>query len=208
MDHLDWLAVIATTIFAGFIAYDVILIRRNDVHHNPTTQLIFLGASFLSSSSYFLITRDFARAFTPLVAIVCMSVVYYFTVRQQGRFVASPKGKFQRAANYFVLVFSALTAVLWVMVRFIDASAANILMQIIVSVGYAPLIAGLVKGEQREKWFIWLPISFAIQSYIAWAKFDGDWVPLFAPVRGTIFCALIAALALIYPNKHLIRARS
>ena len=91
--------------------------------------------------------------------------------------------------------------------RFIDASAANVVMQIIVGIGYIPLFVGIVNGEAREKWFIWLPISFAIQSYIAWAKYDGDWTPLFGPIRGFTLCAIVAILAFLYPNKHLISAR-
>jgi len=207
VETLDLLAVVATIIFISLITYDIVLINRGEVRHNPTTQLIFFGSSLLSSTSYFLITRDFARSLTPLVAVVCMFAVYYFTFRQQGRFVDRPKNRLQQIVNYFVLAFSSITAVLWLVVRSIDASLANILMQIIVSVGYAPLIVGIVKGEQRERWFIWLPTSFAIQSYIAWAKYDGDWIPLFGPIRGFTFCAIVAILAFLYPNKHLISAR-
>lgn len=200
MDTLDFLSVVAAVVFTLICGYEIWLIVHRKIFPNPTSKLLFAGTTVLNGVSYFLICRDFARSLLPLSAIVAIFALFYATYRQQKRFMAPIP------VDYFVLVASIVVAMCWLVVRIFDASAANIIMQVIIAGGYIPLISSMIRGKTRESWVAWLPIAISIQLYIAFEKFDGSLTPLLFPLRGFISGLLVSILALIYPNKHLIRA--
>lgn len=122
---------------------------------NPATWLIWLTIGMLNLSTYFhVVGGQISKLAVPLVVnfgILAVTVYSFF----YGKF--SPLGRFDKAA----FVFAFLVGVIWQVSG--DAVLANLILQGIYLISFAPTVMGIRRGTLRESP---LPWTLAVLSYV------------------------------------------
>ncbi|NUM34145.1 MAG: hypothetical protein HUU50_06355 [Candidatus Brocadiae bacterium] len=194
-----------TILYAAVLTFVLLLVEstyyiyhtyKKNIQPTIATWLIFAVATFISASSYMVATE---KKWMEGVLIVSDSLFTFLTLVFVFLFT---KSKFQfNAFQIFYLTSAFIIVALWIFTK--SAFYANILVQLLIALGYIPTIESLAKAEKNpESLFAW-SLTFAAGAVSFYPAYQGgNTLSILYSIRSMVLIGILLVMILRLKRKE------
>lgn len=189
------LSIVAGLLYAiGYMFY-YRNILKNDPKPNPVSWGIWAALSLLSTGSYFTATGDWWKNVIPLMNIaLCFGAFVLLVIHA--------KRKKLTWVDWTAIIMGIVVIVVWISSK--SALQANMLVQVVIIIGFIPTWKNVwsePRSEQRTPWLIWTT-SFFIATIVVLLRWkEGHWYDLVYPINCVVLHLSVPVICRLRTNR-------